>query len=127
MNNHKKTKHPDLFKDMPQRGRGRPRKYPPKNAGDFESTKYDIFFTMNQRGPEEGKSIDINSVIQNVFSFIYQSQNSDKLFSKPKTYKENPILNNLANEKKMRKLVMKFFMNIYILLRINAIKNFYHF
>ena len=98
MNNHKKTKHPDLFKGLPQRGRGRPRKYPPKNAGDFESTKYDIFFTLNQRGPEEGKSIDINSVVQNVFSFIYQSQTSDKLFSKPKTYKENPILNNLANE-----------------------------
>ena len=53
---------------------------------------------MNQRGPEEGKIIDINSVIQNVFSFIYQSQTSDKLFSKPKSYKENPILNNLANE-----------------------------
>ena len=98
LNNHKKTKHPDLFKGLPQRGRGRPRKYPPKNAGDFESTKYDIFFTLNQRGPEEGKSIDINSVVQNVFSFIYQSQTSDKLFSKPKTYKENPILNNLANE-----------------------------
>ena len=81
---------------VPQRGRGRPRKYPPKTSGDFESTKYEIFFTLNERGPEEGKEMDIKEVVQEVFEFIYQGSSSDKLFSKPNNYQENPILNNLV-------------------------------
>ena len=83
---------------VPQRGRGRPRKYPPKTNEDFETTKFDIFFTFNDRGAEEGKEIDMNSVVDEVFKFIYQGPNSDKLFSKPNNYKENPILNNLVNQ-----------------------------
>ena len=83
---------------IPQRGRGRPRKYPPKTNGDFETTKFDIFFTMNNRGTEEGKEFDMKTVVEDVFKFIYQGINSDKLFSKPSNYTENPILNNLVNQ-----------------------------
>ena len=96
MNNHKKTKHPELLEGQPKRGRGRPRKYPPKTAGDFESTKYDVFFTLNNRAADEGISIDMPSLVQEVFHFIYEGPNSNKLFSHPKTYEENPILNNLV-------------------------------
>ena len=53
---------------------------------------------MNGRGPEEGKNIDIVQLVQQVFTFIYESSTSDKLFSKPKTYQENSILNNLVNQ-----------------------------
>ena len=83
---------------IPQRGRGRPRKYPPKTNGDFETTKFDIFFTINDRGTEEGKEFDMKTVVEDVFKFIYQGINSDKLFSKPSNYTENPILNNLVNQ-----------------------------
>ena len=88
---------------------------------------------MNGRGPEEGKNIDIVQLVQQVFTFIYESSTSDKLFSKPKTYQENSILNNLVNQspfllnQKRKNVVMKFFMNIYLLLKINVMKNFYHF
>ena len=95
---------------VPQKGRGRPRKYPPKANSDFETTKYDNYFTANnERCPEEGQKIDINSVVQDVFQFIYLGSNSDKLFSKPKNYGEIPILNNLvlqnpiSNKKKSEK------------------------
>ena len=79
------------------RGRGRPKKYPLANGkSDFETNKFENFFNLNNRGPEEGKIIDLNSLIEDVFKFIYQGQNSDKLFSKPKNYKDNPILNNIS-------------------------------
>ena len=96
LNNHKKTKHPELLEGQPKRGRGRPRKYPPKTAGDFETTKYEIFFTIGNRVPEEGITIDIKNLVEEVFHFLYEGQYADKLFSHPKTYEENPILKNLA-------------------------------
>ena len=58
-----------MLEGQPKRGRGRPRKYPPKTAGDFESTKYDVFFTLNNRAAEEGISIDMPSLVQEVFHF----------------------------------------------------------
>ena len=88
---------------LPKRGRGRPRKYPPKTAGDFETTKYDVFFTLNNREPEEGVNIDIVSLVQEVFDFLYRDQCANKLFSSPKSYKENSILNNLANNEEFSK------------------------
>jgi hypothetical protein len=96
LNSHRKTKHPESVESIPQRGRGRPRKYPQKANGDFETTKYDIFFTLENRGPEEGKEIDIKSLVQEVFEFIYKAPTSEKLFSKPNNYQENQILNNLV-------------------------------
>ena len=88
---------------LPKRGRGRPRKYPPKNAGDFETTKYDVFFTLNNREPEEGVNIDIIPLVQEVFEFLYGGQYANKLFSTPTSYKENSILNNLANNAEFSK------------------------
>ena len=38
----------------------------------------------------------MNSICQKVFEFLYEGQYENKLFSKPKSFKENPILNNLA-------------------------------
>jgi hypothetical protein len=98
LNNHTKKKHPELLEGVPQRGRGRPRKYPPKLNGDFESTKYEPFFTMPGRKPDDGEKIDINKAVEEVFDFIYKSDRSDKLFSHPKTYEDNPILNNLVKQ-----------------------------
>ena len=83
---------------QPKRGRGRPRKYPPKSNGDFEATKYDIFFNQNGRSAENN-SIDVLSVIKEVFSFIYESPSSNKLFSRPKSYKDNPVLADLAQRR----------------------------
>ena len=88
---------------LPKRGRGRPRKYPPKTAGDFETTKYDVFFTLNNREPEEGVNIDIIPLVQEVFEFLYKGQYANKLFSTPTSYKENSILNNLANNAEFSK------------------------
>ena len=96
LNNHKKTKHPELLEGLPKRGRGRPRKYPPKAAGDFESTKYEVFFNPENRIPEEGKSIDMKAVVEEVFHFLYEGDYKSKLFSQPKTFIENPILKNLV-------------------------------
>ena len=62
---------------------------------DFESTKYTNFFNLNNRGPEKDKNIDIKYIVEEVFKFIYQGPYSEKLFSQPSNYKENPILNNL--------------------------------
>ena len=98
MNNHKKTKHPELLKKKKKRGRGRPRKYPPKAIGDFESTKYEVFFNNPPRCPEEGKNIDVHNVVIQVFDFIYNEGNKDKLFSHPEKYEDNPILKNLYND-----------------------------
>ena len=88
---------------LPKRGRGRPRKYPPKTAGDFETTKYDVSFTSNNREPEEGVNIDIIPLVQEVFDFLYRGQYANKLFSSPKSYEENYILNNLANNTEISK------------------------
>ena len=88
---------------LPKRGRGRPRKYPPKTAGDFETTKYDVFFTSNNREPEEGVNIDIIPLVQEVFDFLYRGQYANKLFSSPKSYEENYILNSLANNEEISK------------------------
>jgi hypothetical protein len=98
LNNHRKTKHPELLEGQPKRGRGRPRKYPPKAAGDFESTKYDSFFNNAPRCPEEGKTIDVKNVVNQVFDLIYKGSYMEKLFSHPKSFEENPILKNLVDD-----------------------------
>jgi hypothetical protein len=38
-------------------------------------------------------------LVQEVFRFIYEAPTACKLFSRPKTYKENPILANLVSKK----------------------------
>ena len=100
LNNHIKTKHPKRLEGQPKRGRGRPRKYPKKNE-EFELSKYDSFFHLNERGPKDGNTFDILPLVQEVFSFIYESPKADKLFSKPKSFNDIPILFNLVSRKKL--------------------------
>lgn len=132
MNNHKKTKHPELLEGQPKRGRGRPRKYPPKAIGDFESTKYEVFFNNPPRCPEEGKNIDVHNVVIQVFDFIYNEGNKDKLFSHPEKYEDNPILKNLYNDAPVsdkprnQKVCDEVFMNIFIILNLRPMKNISH-
>ena len=81
-----------------KRGRGRPRKYPPKPVSDFESTKYDNFFNLPNRKLEEGVTLNIPDLVQNVFNSLYQGPYKEKLFSQPTKIEENSILNNLEKE-----------------------------
>ena len=98
LQNHIKTKHPEILASQTIRGRGRPRKYlPQSNTRD----KYDTYFDSELRKEEEGKSIDNKHLVQEIYKFIYENKFSDKLFSKPKHYKDDKILNNLFFEKKL--------------------------
>ncbi len=90
-----------MLEGQPKRGRGRPRKYPPKTAGDFETTKYEIFFNNGNRAPEEGVTFEMLPLVQEVFTFLYQAPTANKFFSSPKTYEENPILDNLVNNREI--------------------------
>ena len=101
MNNHIKTKHPERLEGQAKRGRGRPRKYPPKQQADFESTKYESFFNLPHRKSEEGIIVNITKLVENVFNAIYLGPYADKLFSRPKSYEENFILNNLEKNEKI--------------------------
>ena len=76
LNNHIKTKHPETLEGQIKRGRGRPRKYPPKEVSDFENTKYSNFFSQPNRKKEEEKNIDneINNIIQTVFDELYKGK-----------------------------------------------------
>lgn len=95
LTNHIKNKHSEILKGQPKRSKGRPRKYPQKE--DFEHSKYNNFFSLNERGPKDGNSFDILPLVQEVFSFIYESPKADKLFSKPKSLNDIPILLNLVS------------------------------
>ena len=61
-----------MLAGLPKRGRGRPRKYPPKTAGDFETTKYDQFFSQKNRMPDS-EEYNMEEVVQETFDFIYKS------------------------------------------------------
>ena len=105
LNNHIRTKHPELLEGQVKHGRGRPRKYPPKTQVDFESTKYDSFFNAPNRKAEEGIIINIQKLVEKVFNFIYLGPYKDKLFSRPNTYQENYILNSLVKNEKISEKV----------------------
>ena len=94
-------KHPETSEGQIKRGRGRPRKYPPKAVSDFENTKYSVFFTMQNRKSEEGINIDneIPKIINTVFDDIFKGQYKEKLFSRPQKVEEDPLFNNLLNKK----------------------------
>ena len=90
-----------MLEGQVKRGRGRPRKYPQKPNSDFETTKYDSFFNVPSRKAEEGVTLNIPILVENVFNSLYLGPYKDKLFSKPETYKDNYILNNLVNNEKI--------------------------
>ena len=100
LNNHILAKHPERLEGQLQKGRGRPRKYP---LMPNDKRKYENYFNKDGRNPIDGQYIDILSLVQDIFSFIYESPISDKLFSKPKSYKDNPILNNLVSQNTINK------------------------
>ena len=97
LSNHINIKHSSP--DTQIRGRGRPRKYPPKSKIDFETDKYNNYFELDKRKSEEEKSIDIASLVQEVFIFIYKGKYSEKLVSKYNKAEDNPILINLLEGK----------------------------
>ena len=96
LNNHKKTKHPELLEGQPKRGRGRPRKYPPKGPGDFETTKFDNFFNNSVRCLNNDENFNVEDIVKNVYNFLYNGQYKDKLFSKPNNFNDITILKNLV-------------------------------
>ena len=96
MNNHKKTKHPELNANGLKRGRGRPRKYSPNFPGDFETNKYDTFFTQSNRKKDETQQWEVNKVLQNVFEFLFEGEYKEKLISKHEKLEDNVLLHNLA-------------------------------
>ena len=97
LNNHKKTKHPELLEGQAKRGRGRPRKYPLKSACDFESTKYDTFFNVEMRKSHlNDPPINMANMAENVFKLIYKGPYCEKLFSIPETYEDVSVLDNLV-------------------------------
>ena len=95
MNNHKKSKHPELNANGEKRGRGRPRKYLPNMPGDFETNKYESFFNDISRKKEEGKPVVLTEAVDVVFNFLFKGDHAGKLYSHPAKQEENVILNNL--------------------------------
>ena len=71
----------------------------PKPKIDFETDKYYNYFELEKRKQDEGKSIDIISLVQEIFDFIYKGKYSEKLVSKYDKSEDNPILINLLEGK----------------------------
>jgi hypothetical protein len=86
-----------------KRGRGRPRKYPPKAVTDFENTTYPNFFSQEKRKALEGKTLDneIPTLTQTVFDDLYKGEFKDKLFFIPNSINEEPILKSLINKEEL--------------------------
>ena len=92
LNNHKKSKHPELNVNGEKRGRGRPRKYLPNMPGDFETNKYESFFSDVNRKKEEEKLINTSEVVNNVFNFLYKGTYAAKLYHHIEKFEENAVL-----------------------------------
>ena len=103
LNNHIKTKHPETLEGQIKRGRGRPRKYPPKAVSDFENTKYSNFFSQDNRKRNEEKSIDdeINNLVQKVFDELYKGNFKEKLFYCPQSVDDEVILKKIKNKEEL--------------------------
>ena len=95
LNNHKKTKHPELLEGMEKRGRGRPRKYIKNVSEDFENEKYDNFFDNVIRKRNNDENYDVKNCAFSVYDFLFNGKYKDKLFSQPEGINDIPILKNL--------------------------------
>ena len=74
-----------------------------ENISILENVSYDNFFTSNIRAPIKRESLNINTIVINIFKSLFKSNYKTKLFSNPKNYKENPILNALINNSPLPK------------------------
>lgn len=63
--------------------------------GDFETNKYESFFSDVSRKKEENKKIEVTDLVNNVFHFLFNGAYASKLSSQPKKFEENVLLNNL--------------------------------
>ena len=86
-----------MLEGQPKRGRGRPRKYPPKGPGDFETTKFDNFFSNSARCSVPGEDFSVENIVKDVYNFLYNGQYKEKLFSTPSSFNDVPILKNLVD------------------------------
>ena len=102
LNNHIAIKHPPKLEEL-QRAKGRPRKYSPNKSkhSNTRKNKFDNFFNKYGRNPIVGQYIEIFSLVEEVYSFIYESPYAKNLFSKPKSYRDIPILYNLVSKTKI--------------------------
>lgn len=97
LNNHKKVKHPETLEGMEKRGRGRPRKYYPNPSGDFENTKYEPFFTAENRlKPETEEKNDLEKISNEVFDYLYNGAHKEGLEGEITEMKNMPILDKLS-------------------------------
>ena len=90
---HIKKRHPE-YNIRPKSNRGRK---PLQRGYDYESTKYLNFFQAAKRRIIPGEKIDITSLVENVFNFIFKGNYTNKLFSHPESYNEHYVLNKLVN------------------------------
>lgn len=97
LNNHKKSKHPELFQQGEQRGRGRPRKIKKGIQYEFEKKVYVNFFNSEDRKKEEGKTEDYKPIYDSLFTELYTGENAEKMFKKLEKIEDNFILNSLKN------------------------------
>lgn len=100
LNKHIKLKHPEKVEGNFKKGRGRPKKYPLYPELDIESCKFENFFKIPKRKAEEGNNLNILQIVESVFNDLYLGPYATKLFSKPKNFKDNYILDNLVKNEK---------------------------
>lgn len=71
----------------------------------MKKINYDLFFEKNGRSPDNEKSFDIISLVQDVFCFIYEVPTSNKLFSTPTNFNDIPVLSNLVSRNNVQNKV----------------------
>ena len=68
-----------------------------KNNVYLEKVCYEQFFKSDNRRPIKDELFIMTNIVKNVFNFLFKSKFKSQFFSNLKTYKENPMLNNLMN------------------------------
>ena len=94
---HQRIKHPNTSGASLIRPRGRPKKdgSSPNDKNDFETTKYDSFFTKNNRIKDEKEVLDLDEISKEVFKNLYEGEHKEGLTS-VKDIKEIEILDKLS-------------------------------
>ena len=86
---------------LEKRGRGRPRKYLPNSANDFETNKYESFFNfIPNRIIDQSNAINVDNVVNVCFDFVYNNEYKNNLYNNNvKSYKDIFILDKLYTNK----------------------------